>query len=144
MVHMKNELPHLLKPLSEVGRARHNVAVVLPMPDLSPRLRECLAALAAALGKAVEQGHQANLYVVIDGRTVDSAAIASTFPVHLVTADFSDLARARAIGARAAVSAGATWLAFTESSALVAAPWQCRDYQRLHVSRGTSRPQRLG
>ncbi len=120
---MKNELPHLLKPQSDLARASHHLGVVLAVADASPRLGQCLAALSAALAKAVEYGHRAELFVVIDGRNADSAAIASNYAVHLVTAEFSDLARARAIGARAALSSGASWLAFTECSALVADSW---------------------
>ncbi len=120
---MKNESLHLLKPLSEDGRSSHRIGVVLPVADSSAQLAACLKALSAALAKAAEQGHEADLYVVIDGRNAECAAIASTFAVHLVTADFSDLASARAIGARAAQGGGATWLAFTECSALVADCW---------------------
>ena len=120
---MKNELPHLLKPLSQPDRVSQRIGVVLPIPDASPRLKECLTALTAALAYSIDKGHEADLYVVIDGRNAAGAAIASTFAVHLVTADFSDLASARASGARAALAAGVSWLAFTESHALVAESW---------------------
>jgi hypothetical protein len=120
---MKNELPHLLKPQSDLAPTSHHFGVVLAVADASPRLAQCLAALSAAMGKAVTEGHRAELFVVIDGRNAESAAIASNYAVHLVTADFSDLASARAIGARAALSSGASWLAFTECSALVADSW---------------------
>ena len=98
---MKTDLPHLLKPLQR-DQASHRLAVVLTIPDASPRLNECLMALSAASNKARAQSHQVDIFVVIDGRNSESAAIVSTFPVHLVTADFSDPGQARAIGARAA------------------------------------------
>jgi hypothetical protein len=123
---MKNELellvPAGIDPIELSGAAAH-CAVILPVAQAHGALAACLASLVACALKQRDDGTPAAIYVVLAGHDGESAAIASQYPVHVITTDQTDAARMRTIGARAAVSAGAHWLAFTEPSAVVSETW---------------------
>ena len=102
--------------------ALSKVAIVIPVHNEETCLAACLEAAcisAAALGN----GQSGLVVAVLDNCTDASAEIASRFPVHTVTAHAGSVGAARALGARAAIGLGATWLAFTDADTVVSADW---------------------
>jgi hypothetical protein len=123
---MKNELQQLLPVDPAFGPLSHvtdQCAVILPVTEPVDALDTCLTSLMESAARLRDDGTPTVIYVILAGRDTESALIASRYPVHLITADQTDAAQMRSIGARAALSAGATWLAFTEPSAVVSETW---------------------
>jgi hypothetical protein len=101
----------------------HHIGVVVPCGASTAGLSECLEALVRSAEAVRKTGLEADIYVVLGSANSECADITSRFAVRVLTADVEDEAMARAIGARAAADAGATWLAFTSSDAVVADTW---------------------
>ena len=123
---MKNELQQLHPaPNSPADRTSPSAqcAIILPLAEPGQALAACLASLVKAAGQARDDGTAAAIFVILAGHDADSALVASQYPVHLITTDHTDASMMRTIGARAAVTAGANWLAFTEPSAVVSERW---------------------
>jgi len=97
-------------------------AIIIPVHNEEPHLQVCLQAACAAARRA-SLAQQCIVVVVLDRCTDGSAAIAAAFPVHAIDMRAGSVGAARAVGARAAIRLGATWLAFTDADTVVAPDW---------------------
>ncbi|GAB2909705.1 glycosyltransferase family 2 protein [Rhodococcus aerolatus] len=97
------------------------LAVVVPAHDEEELLPACLASLRVARSRVAVDV----LVVVVLDRCTDgtAAAVAAEPDVVAVVVDAGNVGVARAAGARAAVRAGATWLACTDADGTVAPDW---------------------
>lgn len=97
------------------------LGVVVPAHDEEELLPACLASLQAARARVEVP---VVVVVVLDRCSDGSAAVVAATPgVVAVTVDAGTVGVARAAGARAALQAGATWLACTDADGTVAPDW---------------------
>ncbi|QEI07468.1 glycosyltransferase [Pigmentiphaga aceris] len=99
------------------------IGIVVPVHNESATLADCLFALRHAAIAPALAGEQVDIVAVLDTCTDDSASIAATCGITVLSADLRNVGRARALGAELMVARGARWLAFTDADSLVAPDW---------------------
>ncbi len=99
------------------------IAVVIPAHNEEALLPACLKAVTRASYDPDLAGERVKVFVVLDACTDGSRSVAERFGVEIITADARNVGRARALGATAALAAGARWLAFTDADSTVPPRW---------------------
>lgn len=114
------------------------IAIIVPAHNESQHIARCLFSLHCAARCADLNGEAVQIFVVADACTDDTAAAARRWGVHVLQCDARNVGHARAIGAQAALEAGARWLAFTDADTRVAPDWLSQQLlQRSDVVCGT-------
>lgn len=97
------------------------IGVVVPARDEAVRVVECLTSIRLATA-AVDV--TVDIFLVADSCSDATAALAhSVSGVTVLEIDAGTVGAARAAGARAAIAAGADWLAFTDADSTVPSHW---------------------
>ena len=97
------------------------IGVVVPARDEVERVAECLESILYA---SDETHITVDVFLVADGCVDATAAVARGFAgVTVLELDARSVGSARAAGARAAITAGADWLAFTDADSTVPPHW---------------------
>ncbi len=102
------------------------IAVIIPAHNEADLLAACLKSVARASFDPSLEGERVRTFVVLDACTDASAAIAERFRVETIVCDARNVGHARALGAAAALRAGARWLAFTDADSTVPKDWISR------------------
>ncbi len=100
---------------------RH-IGVVIPARDEEERISRCLQSVTRA-ALAVPEDVDVSIIVVADGCLDATARLAAEAGVTVVEIDSSNVGRARATGAEAAIALGADWLANTDADSVVPVDW---------------------
>jgi glycosyltransferase involved in cell wall biosynthesis len=114
-----------LRPPSPWNKHREAIliGVVVPAHNEAIWVKACLHAIAAASADPLLNNEPVQAFVVLDCCTDDTKAIAEATGAHTLETSAQNVGLARAAGARAAIDAGARWLAFTDCDSLVAPDW---------------------
>lgn len=100
------------------------IAVIVPAHDEEEHIAQCLRSLAVAAACPSLVGEPVMLIVVLDDCSDATGSIAHGFAqVRTLVSEARNVGTARAIGAQAALAAGARWLAFTDADSEVAPDW---------------------
>ncbi len=102
------------------------IAVIIPAHNEEDLLAACLKSVVRASYDPALKGERVRTFVVLDACTDNSAAIAERFGVDRITCQVHNVGHARALGAAAALEAGARWLAFTDADSTVPTDWVSR------------------
>jgi glycosyltransferase involved in cell wall biosynthesis len=99
------------------------ISVVVPAHDGADRIGACLASIRRAAEHALLRNESVRLFVALDACKDRTGYIAHCHGAALVVLEQNNVGAARALGARAAIAAGARWLAFTDADTQVAPDW---------------------
>lgn len=100
------------------------IAVVVPAHNEEEHIAQCLRSLNMAAACPILAGEPVIIIVVLDECPDGTARIARGFArVRTVHSRARNVGAARAVGAQAALAAGARWLAFTDADSEVAPDW---------------------
>lgn len=99
------------------------IGVVVPAHDEAAHIGGCLAAIGHAARCPALRGEPVVVVVAADRCRDRTVEIAEACGAHVVVADGGNVGSARAAGMRAAIAAGADWLATTDADSTVPADW---------------------
>lgn len=99
------------------------IGVVVPAHDEAATIAHCIASVQDAASCAALQGEAVRIFVAVDRCSDRTAEIASAAGATVVVADGGNVGATRAAGMRAAIDAGAHWLASTDADSTVPADW---------------------
>lgn len=99
------------------------IAVIIPAHNEEQLLPRCLASVAHAAAHPALAGESVQVTVVLDACTDASAKAIECCDVAVLAIHARNVGRARAAGAKAALAAGARWLAFTDADSQVPHDW---------------------
>lgn len=99
------------------------IAIVVPAHNESQHIARCLFSLHCA-ARCQGLGDEAvQIFLVADACTDDTAEVAKRWGAQVLPCEARNVGHARALGAQAALDAGARWLAFTDADTTVAPDW---------------------
>ncbi|MGC1481623.1 MAG: glycosyltransferase [Chthoniobacterales bacterium] len=100
------------------------IAAIVPVHDEEALLATTLLALTRmAASHQTDAKEDVRIFVVLDACSDGSKRIAEMFDVTVLEIEARNVGRARAVGAEAALAAGARWLAFTDADTCVPLDW---------------------
>ncbi len=99
------------------------IAVIVPAHDEADQIEACLASIAQAARHPLLRDEKVQCFVALDACTDRTGYMAHRHGASLVVLNLRNVGAARALGARAALAAGARWLAFTDADSVVASDW---------------------
>ncbi|MEO7854851.1 MAG: glycosyltransferase [Rubrivivax sp.] len=99
------------------------IAVIVPAHDEAEHIGGCLASIRRAGENPLLRNERVQIFVALDACKDRTGYIADQHGATLVVLDQNNVGAARALAARAAVAAGARWLAFTDADSQVAPDW---------------------
>lgn len=99
------------------------IAVVVPAHNEADSLATCIAALQAAAAADALYGEAVQIIVCADACSDETAHIAAQQGARVLSLNERNVGMARALGAQAALQAGARWLAFTDADSVVSPQW---------------------
>jgi glycosyltransferase involved in cell wall biosynthesis len=99
------------------------IGVVVPAHNEENSVRACLASILEASSDAFLAQEPVRVFVVLDCCTDDTQVIAQAMRAQTLQVSARNVGFARAVGAQAAIAAGARWLAFTDGDSQVAPNW---------------------
>lgn len=99
------------------------IAIIVPAHNESQHIARCLFSLHCAARCPGLAGEAVRIFVVADACTDDTAATAGRWGATVLASAARNVGSARALGAQAALDAGARWLAFTDADTTVAQDW---------------------
>ena len=99
------------------------IGIVIPAHNEEAWLGATLQAASQAAHHPDLRGEDVQTVVVLDACTDESATIASSWPVTILTMQERNVGKARALGAEHLLALGARWLAFTDADTLVSPSW---------------------
>lgn len=99
------------------------IGVVVPAHNEENSVRACLASILEASSDPFLAREPVSVFVVLDCCTDDTQVIAEAMGAQTLQVSARNVGFARAAGARAAIDAGARWLAFTDGDSEVAPNW---------------------
>jgi glycosyltransferase involved in cell wall biosynthesis len=99
------------------------IAVVVPAHNEADCVAACIASLQVAASSEALRGEAVQIIVCADACSDPTASIAAQCGARVITADARNVGMARALGAQAALQAGARWLAFTDADSVVSPQW---------------------
>ncbi|WP_066097479.1 glycosyltransferase [Xanthomonas massiliensis] len=99
------------------------IAVLVPAHDEEQAIGACLHSLALAAACPRLHGEEVGVFVALDRCRDRTAAVCADFGVHCLPLAEGNVGIARATAARAAIAAGARWLACTDADSQVPADW---------------------
>jgi cellulose synthase/poly-beta-1,6-N-acetylglucosamine synthase-like glycosyltransferase len=108
-------------PKKEKGNSM--LAVIIPAHNEAQLIESCVRSVIRAARHPELAGEEARVYVVLDSCTDGTERIARSLGVQVLKVDKRNVGFARETGARAALSANARWLAFSDADTVVAADW---------------------
>ncbi|MFN9471214.1 glycosyltransferase [Acidovorax sp.] len=109
------------------------IAVIVPAHNEEEHMARCLQSLAVAAACPALTGEPVVVIVVLDDCSDGTGGIARGFAqVRCLESRARNVGTARAVGAQAALAAGARWLAFTDADSEVAPDWISQQL-RLHA-----------
>lgn len=111
------------RPERTFGQRQTLIGVVIPAHNEEQSIGACLASLQLATTFPRLAGETVMPIVVLDSCTDDTGTVAAAAGVRTVRLRARNVGRARAVGARLALGAGARWLAFTDADSVVAPDW---------------------
>ncbi len=98
------------------------IAVIVPAHNEEAVISSCLCSIWMAAGSAELSGESVKVFVALDRCNDNTALIAASLGAELVSGD-GNVGRARAAAARAALGAGARWIASTDADSRVPTDW---------------------
>ena len=99
------------------------IAIIVPAHNESQHIARCLFSLHCAARCADLAAEPVQIFVIADACTDDTAATAQRWGATVLDCHVRNVGAARALGAQAALDAGARWLAFTDADTTVAQDW---------------------
>ncbi len=99
------------------------IGIIVPAHNEEERIVACLQSLVIAATQPALAGEEVTLIVVLDSCTDSTGALAHSMGVKTIAVHARNVGLARQEGARAAIAAGARWLAFTDADSVVAPDW---------------------
>ncbi len=99
------------------------IAVIVPAHNEAQLIGPCLASIQHASRHPMLRGEAVQCLVALDACKDRTGWIAYQHGAQLVVLDQHNVGAARALGAQAAIAAGARWLAFTDADTEVAHDW---------------------
>lgn len=113
------------RPLSPWNKCREAIliGVVVPAHNEGILAQACLRAIAEACADPLLNKEQVQVFVVLDSCTDNTKSVVEAMGAHTLSTCARNVGFARATGAKAALDAGARWLAFTDCDSLVAPDW---------------------
>lgn len=99
------------------------LAVIVPANNEEDAIGRCLRSVSMAASWPGLRGETVLVIVVLDACTDATALIATEAGALLVSLEARNVGKARAEGAKLALSMGARWLAFTDADTVVAPDW---------------------
>lgn len=99
------------------------ISVIVPAHDEEEHIEACLLSLGRAANFVGLNGEPVCIVVALDACTDRTEEIASSLGAMTVALDARNVGAARALGADAALKAGARWLAFTDADSIVDERW---------------------
>ena len=99
------------------------IGVVVPAHNEEDSIRACLASILEASCDPHLAQEPVRVFVVLDCCTDDTQPIAEGMGAQTLLVSARNVGFARAVGAQAAIDAGARWLAFTDGDTQVAPNW---------------------
>ncbi|CAN7681072.1 glycosyltransferase [Acidovorax sp. LjRoot117] len=100
------------------------IAVIVPAHDEEAHIVPCLLSLLKAASCPCLSGELVSIFVVLDDCSDRTEMLAQSFEgVRTVCTKSRNVGAARDVGAKAAMAAGARWLAFTDADSEVAPDW---------------------
>ena len=99
------------------------IGVVVPAHNEEDSIRACLASILEAYCDPHLAQEPVRVFVVLDCCTDGTQAIAEGMGAQTLLVSARNVGFARAVGAQAAIDAGARWLAFTDGDTQVAPNW---------------------
>lgn len=99
------------------------IAAVVPAHNEAECLSACIASIQQAATSPALRGEAVRIFVCADACTDKSESIAEQMGARVLSLDARNVGAARALGAQAALDAGARWLAFTDADSVVAPDW---------------------
>ena len=99
------------------------IAVIVPAHDQADYIDACLASIAHSSRHPLLRDEMVQCFVALDACSDRTGFIAHRRGATLVVLRQNSLGAARALGARAAIAAGARWLAFIDADCLAAPDW---------------------
>ncbi len=99
------------------------IAVIVPAHNEAEHIDACLASIQHAALHPVLRDEAVQCFVALDDCSDRTGFIAQRRGAALVVLRENNVGAARALGSRAAVAAGARWLAFTDADTVVAPDW---------------------
>lgn len=99
------------------------IGIAIPAHNEEAHLAACIEAACRAAVHPGLRGEAVEIAVVLDACSDRSLAIARSWPVTAIEADFRNVGLSRSTGAQHLVERGARWLAFTDADTLVSPAW---------------------
>jgi len=99
------------------------IAAIVPAHNEAEHIGRCVTALKSAAQAEGLHGEPVRLIVVLDDCSDDTGRLAAAHGAHTLSMRSRNVGAARAMGAEAALSLGARWLAFTDADSEVSAEW---------------------
>ena len=99
------------------------IGIVVPAHDEQERIEDCVQSLVKAAAHPSLGGEAVEIIVVLDACTDSTGRLARRLGARTVNLRAQNVGLARQAGARAALGAGARWLAFTDADTVVAPDW---------------------
>lgn len=99
------------------------IAVIVPAHNEEEHIEACLRSLDRASRFVGLNGEAVSVVVALDACCDRTGEIATRLGARTVTLDARNVGAARALGAEAALEAGARWLAFTDADSVVDERW---------------------
>lgn len=99
------------------------LAIIIPAHNEEDNIAQCLRAAQASASDPRLHGEAVLMVVVLDACTDNTASIAQALGTIRIETHARNVGVARALGAQAAIDAGARWLAFTDADTRVAEGW---------------------
>jgi glycosyltransferase involved in cell wall biosynthesis len=99
------------------------ISIIVPAHNEEDHIDDCLHSLAVAARCEALGGEDVHIWVAADSCTDATVERCLLHAVHVITLRARNVGAARATAARAALRAGARWLAFTDADSVVAPDW---------------------
>lgn len=99
------------------------IGIIVPAHDEEERIEDCVESLVKAATHPNLAGESVEIIVVLDACTDITGQLARSLGARTVNLRARNVGLARQAGARAALGAGARWLAFTDADTVVAPDW---------------------
>lgn len=99
------------------------IGVVIPAHNEAADIARCLASVHAAAACGGLAGEAVRIFVAVDRCHDQTASIAAACGATVIVADGGNVGSTRAAGMRAAIAAGAVWLASTDADSSVPPDW---------------------
>ncbi|MES2280178.1 MAG: glycosyltransferase family 2 protein [Pseudomonadota bacterium] len=99
------------------------IGIIVPARDEEERIEDCVQSLITAASVPGLAGEAVQIIVVLDACSDRTGTLARSLGARTIDIRSNNVGLARQTGAKAALAAGARWLAFTDADSVVSPDW---------------------